>query len=89
MALYGSLATVRAQAPRSAGLAVAWAYVDELLREGSAVQQRVRAIGEGDRQKSDLGGGVFVIEECYQTKLRADGFFESHQKYVDVQTTGR
>ena len=85
MALYGSLATVRAQASRSDGFAAAFAYVEELLREGSAVQQRVRAIGEGDRQKTELGNGLFAIEECYQTRVRADGFFESHRKYIDVQ----
>jgi biofilm protein TabA len=86
MALYGSLATLRAQAPHTVGLAAAFAYLDELLRPGSPVQQRVRAMADGDTQKIELGGGVFVIEQVYETKLRADGFFESHRKYIDVQT---
>lgn len=85
MALFGSLATLRAQAPRLEGFAVAFAYVEELLRAGSPVQARVRAIGEGDTEKVDLGGGVFVLEQAYETKLRADAFFESHRKYIDVQ----
>lgn len=85
MALYGSLASVQAQAPRTAGFAAAFAYGAELLREGSPVQTRVRQVPPGERLKTDLGGGIFVIEECYATKLRADGFFESHRKYVDVQ----
>lgn len=85
MALYGSLATLRAQAPHTDGLAAAFAYMDELLRPGSPVQQRVRAMADGDTQKIELGGGVFVIEQVYETKLRADGFFESHRKYIDVQ----
>jgi biofilm protein TabA len=86
MALYGSLAAVRAQAPRGDGFAAAFAYVDELLREGSPVQRRVRAVADGDTNKTDLGGGMFVIEQAYETRLRADGFFESHRKYIDVQT---
>jgi YhcH/YjgK/YiaL family protein len=28
---------------------------------------------------------VFVSEECYRSKARADGFFESHRKFIDVQ----
>jgi biofilm protein TabA len=86
MALYGSLETVRAQAPRTAGFVTAFNYVEELLRAGSPVQQRVRAIASGDSQKIELSGGAFVIEQVYETKLRADGFFESHRKFIDVQT---
>ena len=85
MAIFGTVASVRAQAPQTERFARAFAYVDELLSPGSAIQARVRAIGEGDRMKTDLGDGMFVIEESYQTKLRADGFFESHRKYIDIQ----
>jgi biofilm protein TabA len=86
MALYGSLETVRAQAPRTDGFAKAFRYVEELLQPGSPVQQRLRAIGAGDSDKVQLSDGVFVIEQAYETKLRADGFFESHRKFIDVQT---
>ena len=86
MALYGSLETVRAQTPRSDGFAKAFDYVQELMRAGSPVQQRVKAMSAGDSEKVQLGDGVFVIEQVYETKLRADGFFESHRKFIDVQT---
>lgn len=86
MALYGSLETVRAQTSRTDGLARAFAYVEELFKPGSPVQQRVRAIASGDTEKVQLGDGVFAIEQAYETKLRADGFFESHRKFIDVQT---
>ncbi|HVS51381.1 MAG TPA: YhcH/YjgK/YiaL family protein [Opitutaceae bacterium] len=86
MALYGSLATLRAQTLPAPGFVKAFAYVEELQRAGSPIQQRVRAIASGDRHKVDLGEGMFVIEEAYETKLRADGFFESHRKFIDVQT---
>ncbi len=86
MALYGSIASVRAQLPRTPGFTVAFAYVDELLRAGSDVQQRVKAIASGDTERIELSDGAFVIEQAYETRLRADGFFESHKKYIDVQT---
>jgi YhcH/YjgK/YiaL family protein len=86
MALYGSLSTVRAQAPQTPGFATAFAYVEELLREGSAAAQRLRGVPVGNAQKVDLGGGVFVMEQAYETKPRAETFFESHRKYIDVQT---
>lgn len=86
MALYGSFESVRAQVLRTDGFAKAFGYVEELLREGSPTQQRVRAIASGERNKFDLGGGMFAIEEAYESRLRADGFFESHRKFIDVQT---
>lgn len=85
MALYGSLASVRVQAPRNGGFSTAFAYVDELLRPGSEAQKRLRALPAGDSQKTDLSNGAFVIEQALETRLRADGFFESHRKYIDVQ----
>jgi len=86
MAIYGSIDAVRAQTPRDEGFTTAFAYLAELFTAGSAVQKRVRAVVAGERNKIDLGGGVFVLEESYETKLRADGFFESHRKYIDIQT---
>ncbi|MBI5769974.1 MAG: YhcH/YjgK/YiaL family protein [Verrucomicrobia bacterium] len=85
MALYGSIETVREQAPKQGGIATAFAYLDELMQPGSAAHARVRAIAPGDTVKTELAGGVFVIEQTYETRLRADGFFESHRKFIDVQ----
>ena len=85
MALYGPIDKVRAQVAARAGFDTACAYADELLRAGSPVQARVRAVAAGQRQRTELGGGVFVSEECYASKARADGFFESHRKFIDIQ----
>lgn len=85
MALFGSIATVRMQTRPDAVFAVAWAYVDALTTVGSAVNHRVASLRPGESQKHELAGGVFVIEQAYETKPRAEGFFESHRKYVDVQ----
>ncbi len=85
MALYGSFATLRAQASQSAGFATAFAYVEEVLRPDSPAATRLRNVAIGKSEKTDLGGGVFVVEQAYETKVRSDGFFESHRKYIDVQ----
>lgn len=85
MAIFGSPASVRAQLARSAAFDSALRYVEDLLRPDSAIRARVAAIADGESAKTDLGDGIFVIEQAYVTKLRADGFFESHRKYIDVQ----
>jgi YhcH/YjgK/YiaL family protein len=85
MAIYGSIETIRAQAPRTEGFAHAFRYLEELFRAGSPVNTRVTGIARGDRLRTDIGHGLFVIEEAYETKVRADGFFESHRKFIDVQ----
>ena len=85
MAIYGSIETVRAQAPRGDGFATTFAYLEELFTPGSAANTRVKAIAPGDTIRTDLTGGAFVIEQAYETRLRADGFFESHRKFIDVQ----
>lgn len=85
MALFGSLSAVRAQVTKTSGFTTAFAYVEELLRPGSSVQARLRGIPRSESQKIDLGDGVFVMEQVYETKTRAEGFFESHRKYIDVQ----
>ncbi len=85
MALYGSFNTVRAQVPQTPGFVRAFAYVADLLQTTSVSAQRLRALEAGESHKTDLGEGVFAMEQVYETKLRAAGFFESHQKYIDVQ----
>ncbi len=85
MAILGSFETVRAQSPRSAAFAAAFAYVQEVLREGSAARARALAVEPGKSARVELGDGVFAIEQAYHTKPRAEGFFESHRRHIDVQ----
>lgn len=85
MSLFGSLATVRAQAPKMEGFAIAFAYLDELFTPGSPAHTRVKGIALDDTVKTELAGGAFVIEQAYPTRLRADAFFESHKRFIDVQ----
>lgn len=85
MAIHGSTATVRAQTPQSAAFRAAWDYIGTLLDAGSAVHRRVGGLARGESQKHELGAGVFAIEQAYDSKPRAEAFFESHRKYVDIQ----
>ncbi len=85
MALFGSLAALRAQAPQTPRFNAAFGYVEDLLRADSAAARRIRGIGRGESQRVELSDGVFAIEQVYETKPRAEGFFESHRKYIDVQ----
>jgi biofilm protein TabA len=39
----------------------------------------------GETQRVELAGGAFALEQVYRSKVRSDGFFESHRKYIDVQ----
>lgn len=85
MALFGSFDTIRTQAPKTPGFAIALAYVEDLLRPDSLTRRRLAAEPVGDSHKYELGGGVFVIEQAYAAKARPDGFFEAHRRLIDVQ----
>lgn len=85
MALYGSLATIRAQTAKLEFFAPAFAYLDEVMRADSAAGKTFRALASGKTQRVELAGGCFAIEQAYDSKLRAESFFESHRKYIDIQ----
>lgn len=85
MALFGTIAALRAQAPQNSRFAAAFAHAEELMRPGSAAAIRLRGIGPGSSNRIELNEGVFAVEQVYETKARAEGFFESHRKYIDLQ----
>jgi biofilm protein TabA len=85
MALFGSMAAAQAQAPHTPGFATAFAYLEGLMRPGADAHRRLAGIAPGGAQRMELGGGVFAIEQVYESKARVNGFFESHRKFIDVQ----
>jgi len=85
MALFGSIATVRAQLAHADRFQATFAYLDECFRPGTAAYKRVRAIAVGKQERTEIGGGAYALEQVYQSKLRLDAFFESHKKFIDVQ----
>jgi len=85
MALFGSLETLRAQLATTPSFERAFAYVEDCLRPGSAAHQRLQAVKLGDTERVELGDGVFALEQAYLAKPRAEGRWESHYAYIDVQ----
>lgn len=85
MALFGSIPTVRAQMPGAEKLAPVFDYIADLARPETSAGARLRAATDGDTHRVELAGGAFALEQVYNSKVRADGFFESHRKFIDVQ----
>jgi biofilm protein TabA len=85
MAIFGSLATLRAQAGDTEKFRVAFAYLEEVLRPGGDGARRLCEIAEGKTDRVELGGGVFALEQAYRTKDRRETAFESHRAHIDIQ----
>jgi biofilm protein TabA len=85
MAFFGPLATVRQRCAPLPEFQAALAYAAEALTPGSPVHARIAALAGGTNHRQELGGGAYAVEMAYLTKPRAEGFFETHRKYIDVQ----
>jgi len=85
MAIFGSFSTVQAQLGGSTQFSTALTYVADMLDPKSAAHRRIRQLASGASERIELTGGAFAIEQVYPAKLRPEGFFESHRKYIDVQ----
>lgn len=46
---------------------------------------RIQTLNEGENFETPLEYGMFFITHCYKLRLEENGFFESHQKYIDFQ----
>jgi YhcH/YjgK/YiaL family protein len=73
MALFGSLAALRAQLADPARFAAALACAEECGRPGTPGHAR-------------LAGGAFALLQAYLTKPRGEGRWETHRAHIDVQT---
>jgi YhcH/YjgK/YiaL family protein len=85
MALFGSLDTVRVQSALARSHPAAFAYLAEALTPGSAIHARIMAVPAEQTVRIELGDGVFVLEQAYLPKPRAEGRYESHLAYIDLQ----
>jgi YhcH/YjgK/YiaL family protein len=85
MALFGTLATIRAQIAHADHFRATFDYLDECFREGTEAYKRLRAVSVGKSERHELAGGAFVLQQAYMSKLREETFFESHKSYIDVQ----
>ncbi len=85
MALLGAIETLKQQVYPRERFAATWSYLEELFAPGSAAAERMRAMAVGETKRVELSGGAFALEQVYWTKMRPEGFFESHRKFIDVQ----
>jgi len=85
MAIFGPFSTVRRQASSDSRFDAALAYVADALTSGSEAARRIAGLATGVTGRVDLAGGAFALEQVYVPKLRPEGFFESHRKFIDVQ----
>jgi biofilm protein TabA len=85
MALFGTLSTVRAQLTRPEHFAAAFGFVEEAARDGSAAHRQLFSLTAGQTERVDLPGGAFALSQAYLTKPRAEGKWETHRAYIDVQ----
>jgi YhcH/YjgK/YiaL family protein len=85
MAIFGSLATIKAQVGAHPKFESALAYLSDVFRQGSAANLQLQRVAEGQTERVELGDGVFALEQAYRTKPRSEGVFESHRAHIDIQ----
>lgn len=85
MAVFGSFPAVHRQLRPDPRFFAAFAYVADALQPGSAAAARIGGLAVGVTERIELTGGAFALEQVYLPKARAEGFFESHRKFIDVQ----
>jgi YhcH/YjgK/YiaL family protein len=88
MALFGSLATVRAQLATSENFKTAFAYVEACLRPGSPERALLDGLAAEQMQRVELAGGVFALPQACMSQpagVPSVPKWESHKAYIDVQ----
>jgi YhcH/YjgK/YiaL family protein len=85
MAIFGPFSSIQGQVAADPRFRAACQYVAEALQAHSVAAQRIAGLAAGVTERTDLAGGSFALDQVYVPRLRPDGFFESHRKYIDVQ----
>jgi len=85
MAFFGTLAAARARCDGDPAFRAAFAYAADVSRPGTAAHARIAALKAGATHRQELSGGAYAVEMAYLTKPRAEGFFETHRRFIDVQ----
>ena len=84
MAIFGTIETVKEQINCSS-FEKAFLYIDKLQDKNSDEYKSLLNIGLDDCNKIVLNENCFLLEQAYISKDKADCFFESHKKYIDIQ----
>ena len=85
MAVVGTLPVIQTQLACESHFAAAYAYLAQALQPGTPEHHRILAVKPGQTERIELAGGAFALEQVYDSKPRAEGKFESHRTYVDLQ----
>jgi biofilm protein TabA len=85
MAIFGSLAHVRAQTPTQLVPPQAWLYLEAMANPASDAHARILAMEAGVEHRVELGGGVFALEQANVGRTRETVRFEGHVKHIDLQ----
>jgi biofilm protein TabA len=79
------MSSLRVQLARPDHFAPAFHYLQQALDPSSEVAARIRTIPIGETHRVELSGGAFALEQVYRSKPSAEGRFEAHRAYVDLQ----
>jgi biofilm protein TabA len=85
MALFGSIDHLSSVLQADPRFAPGFAYIRRCLAADSPESDRLRGMADGAVEEIRLEAGSVTFDQVYRTRPRADCFFESHRKYIDIQ----
>jgi len=85
MALYGALDTLRAQLREPGRFAAAFAFLENAGQRDSEVHQLLYQLSPGQTERVELPDGAFALPQAYHSRSRAEGRWEHHRRFIDVQ----
>lgn len=85
MALFGSIAQLSQLLARDPRFSPGFRYIERCLSPGTPEADRLRGLAVDRVEEIRLEEGSVTFDQVYRTRDRADCFFESHRKYIDIQ----
>lgn len=85
MALWGTPEIIAQQLAHTPRFESAIAYLRAAFDPNSAIHARILAVPAGETRRVELSDGVFALEQVYQSKPKAEGRLEAHERHVDLQ----
>lgn len=83
MAIFGTIDDLKPLFSKTVELESLLVGIESVFLEESL--QKLRSLQAGENYRVELDYGMFYIAHCYTLKPENDGFFESHQEYIDFQ----
>lgn len=83
MAIFGKIEDLKPLFSKTQELESLLINIESVFSEQSL--SKLQALKAGENYKVELDYGMFYIAHCYALKSEENGFFESHQDYIDFQ----